>query len=196
MSDTVKNLLSSAPPARQPAPAPEVPPGMDAIDLGAGCFWCTEGVFQRIPGVAKVVSGYMGGHVENPTYEQICGARTGHAEITRVVFDPAQVTLDRILDVFFTMHDPTTKDRQGNDVGPQYRSAVFTHGEAQHAAAEAAKTRAAAHWPAHIVTEIAPAEKFYPAENYHQDYYNLNKNRNPYCTYVITPKLRKLGLPE
>lgn len=196
MSDTVKNLLSSPNHARQSAPMPEVPPGMAAIDLGAGCFWCTEGVFQRIPGVAKVVSGYMGGHVENPTYEQICGAKTGHVEITRVVFDPAQVPLNRILDVFFAMHDPTTRDRQGNDAGPQYRSAVFYGSEEQRAAAEAAKARNAASWPAPIVTEIRTAERFYPAENYHQDYYNLNKDRNPYCAYVITPKLRKLGLPE
>lgn len=196
MSDTAKNLLSSPNTARQSAPVPEVPPGMEAIDLGAGCFWCTEGVFQRIPGVHQVVSGYMGGHVENPTYEQVCGAKTGHVEITRVVFDPAQIGLDRLLDVFFTMHDPTTKDRQGNDAGPQYRSAVFYSTEAQRAAAEAAKERAAARWPAPIVTEIVPEAKFYPAENYHQDYYNLNKNRNPYCSYVITPKLRKLGLPE
>ena len=196
MSDTVKNLLSAATPARQPAPMPDVPPGMEAIDLGAGCFWCTEGVFQRLPGVSKVVSGYMGGHVDNPTYEQVCGADTGHVEITRVVFDPAQVSRDQILDVFFTMHDPTTRDRQGNDVGPQYRSAVFYATAEQRAAAEAAKARAAARWPAPIVTEILPVAEFYPAENYHQDYYNLNKNRNPYCAYVITPKLRKLGLPD
>ncbi len=162
------------------------------IVVGGGCFWCVEAILQRLPGVTKVVSGYSGGHVANPTYEQVCEKNTGHAEVVQVEFDPAKAPLATVLDVFFAAHDPTTLNRQGADAGPQYRSCIFYADDAQKAAAEAAKKRAQADWRAPIVTEIAPLKSFYAAEDYHQDYYNLNKNRNPYCSFVISPKLEKL----
>lgn len=166
----------------------------DTIVLGAGCFWCTESVFQQIPGVSSVVSGYTGGQVANPTYEQVCGGKTGHNEVARLTFDPAAVSLEKILEIFWKMHDPTTLNRQGNDIGTQYRSGIYYANEAQKATAEASRDAAAAKFPTPIVTEIAPLGEFYPAEDYHQNYYRLNKDRNPYCQYVITPKLDKLGL--
>lgn len=166
----------------------------DSIVLGAGCFWCTESVFQQIPGVSSVVSGYTGGHVANPSYEQVCGGKTGHNEVARLTFDPAAVSLEKILETFWKMHDPTTLNRQGNDIGTQYRSGIYYANDAQKAAAEASRDAAAAKFSAPIVTEIAPLGEFYPAEDYHQNYYRLNKDRNPYCQHVITPKLDKLGL--
>jgi peptide-methionine (S)-S-oxide reductase len=162
------------------------------IVVGGGCFWCVEAVFQRLPGVTKIVSGYSGGHVKNPTYEQICTKTTGHAEVVEVEFDPAKVSLDTVLNVFFVSHDPTTLNRQGADEGPQYRSVVFYADEAQKQAAEAAKDRAKSEWKNPIVTEISALKEFYKAEDYHQNYYNLNKDRNPYCSVVIAPKLKKL----
>jgi peptide-methionine (S)-S-oxide reductase len=162
------------------------------IVVGGGCFWCVEAVLQRLPGVKKLVSGYSGGHVKNPTYEQICTKTTGHAEVVEVEWDPAATKLDTVLDVFFASHDPTTPNRQGNDVGPQYRSVIYYASEEQKAAAEAAKVRAAKEWSDPIVTEIAPLKEFYAAEDYHQNYYNLNKDKNPYCSFVIAPKLKKL----
>lgn len=162
------------------------------IVVGGGCFWCVEAVLQRLPGVTKVVSGYSGGHVPNPTYEQISEKNTGHAEVVQVEFDPAVVPLGTVLDVFFLSHDPTTLNRQGADSGPQYRSCIFYADDAQKAAAEAATKRAQPDWRVPIVTEIAPLKNFYVAEGYHQNYYNLNKNRNSYCAVVITPKLNKL----
>ena len=177
-----------------PAPVPAAPAGSEIIDLAAGCFWCTEAVYQQIPCVLSVTSGYMGGQTVDPTYEQICEGDTGHAEITRVVFDPQKVTLEHILDVFWKMHDPTTLNRQGNDAGTQYRSAIFYADDRQRTVAELSKQSAAAKFRNPIVTEITPAVTFYPAENYHQDYYNSNKTRNSYCAYVITPKLDKLGM--
>ena len=162
------------------------------IVVGGGCFWCVEAVLQRLPGVKKIVSGYSGGHVKNPTYEQICTKTTGHAEVVEVEFDPATVKLDTVLDVFFVSHDPTTLNRQGADVGPQYRSVVYYSGEEQKKAVEAAKERAKKEWSDPIVTEVAPLKEFYAAEDYHQNYYNLNKDRNPYCSIVIGPKLHKL----
>jgi peptide-methionine (S)-S-oxide reductase len=162
------------------------------IVVGGGCFWCVEAVLQRLPGVKKLVSGYSGGHVKNPTYEQICTKTTGHAEVVQVEFDPSQVKLDTVLDVFFVSHDPTTLNRQGGDEGPQYRSVVYYANEEQKKAAEAAKERAKKEWTDPIVTEVSPLKEFYAAEDYHQNYYNLNKDRNPYCSYVIAPKLRKL----
>ena len=162
------------------------------VIVGAGCFWCVEAVLQRLPGVTKVVSGYSGGHVVNPTYEQICEKNTGHAEVVQVEFDPTVVKLDTLLDVFFLSHDPTTLNRQGADSGPQYRSCIFFADDAQKAAAEAAKKRAQPDHRVPIVTEIAALKNFYVAEGYHQNYYNLNKNRNPYCAVIITPKLNKL----
>jgi peptide-methionine (S)-S-oxide reductase len=173
-----------------------VPDGAEVIVLGAGCFWCTEAVFRQIPGVISVMSGYMGGHVKNPTYEMVCDGDTGHAEVERIVYDPKQASLEKILDVFWEIHDPTTLNRQGNDVGTQYRSAIFYYTDAQKAVAEKSKAEAAKEFTKPIVTEITKAGEFYPAEDYHQDYYRLNKNRNPYCRIVIAPKLRKLHLKE
>jgi len=164
----------------------------ETATLGGGCFWCTEAVFLQVRGVLRVVSGYAGGHVENPTYRQICTGRTGHAEVVQVTFDPAQVGYEDILRMFFVSHDPTTRDRQGNDSGPQYRSIILTGSEAQRAAAERvrAEIAEAAIWPAPIVTEIVPLDRFYPAEAEHQDYFA----RNPwsgYCQAIIAPKVQK-----
>ncbi len=163
-----------------------------SIVVGGGCFWCVEAVFQRLPGVTKVVSGYSGGHVVNPTYEQICTKTTGHAEVAKVDFDPEKVKLDTVLDVFFAAHDPTTLNKQGADEGPQYRSCIFYTNDEQKKAAEEAKKRNQTEWKNPIVTEIGPLKNWYPAEDYHQNYFNLNANKNPYCSYVIVPKLRKL----
>ena len=179
---------------RKPAAVPEAAAGTEVITLGAGCFWCTEAVFQQIPGVRAVTSGYMGGHIAKPTYEQICDGDTGHAEVTRIVFDPAKAPLEKLLDTFWKAHDPTTLNRQGADVGTQYRSAIFYETEAQREIAEKSKAAAQAKFSEPIVTEITKAADFYPAENYHQDYYRLNKGRNPYCQVVIAPKLNKLGM--
>jgi peptide-methionine (S)-S-oxide reductase len=161
-------------------------------DLGGGCFWCLEAVYDELEGVHKVVSGYEGGHVDDPTYKQVCGGNTGHAEVVRVTFDPAVVSYDDILRVFFTIHDPTTLNRQGADVGTQYRSAIFYHDEAQRETAEQiiSELDEAGVWPNPIVTEITPASTFYPAEDYHQDYY-ANNSYQPYCQVVINPKLAK-----
>lgn len=166
----------------------------ESIVLGAGCFWCTESVFQQIPGVSSVVSGYTGGKLPHPTYEQICGGATGHAEVARLTFDPRVVPLEKILETFWKMHDPTTLNRQGNDIGTQYRSVIYHADERQKTVAEASRDAAAGNFPGPIVTEISPLGEFFAAEDYHQNYYRLNKDRNPYCQYVITPKLDKLGL--
>ncbi len=182
--------------AKKPAAMPTIPEGAEVITLGAGCFWCTEAVFQQIPGVLFVTSGYMGGTVKNPTYEQVCTGETGHAEVTRVVYDPKKTDLDKILHSFWKAHDPTSLNRQGNDHGNQYRSAIFFQTDAQRVIAEKSKADAGKEFSKPIVTEITKAGEFYAAENYHQDYYRLNKNRNPYCQIVIAPKLKKLGLKE
>ena len=179
---------------RRASPVPEPPPGTEVITFGAGCFWCTEAVYQQVPGVLAVTSGYMGGHLAKPTYEQVCDGVTGHAEVTRIVFDPAKVPLAKLLDVFWESHDPTTLNRQGADVGTQYRSAIFYENEAQREAGEKSKAAAQQKLSSPIVTEITKAGTFYPAEQYHQDYYRLNKNRNYYCQIVIAPKLNKLGM--
>jgi peptide-methionine (S)-S-oxide reductase len=173
-----------------------IPDNAESITLGAGCFWCVEAVYQQIPGVLSVTSGYMGGKTKNPTYDDICTGETGHAEVARVVFDPAQTSLEKILEVFWHAHDPTTLNRQGGDTGTQYRSAIFYGNEAQRSVAEKSKAEAAKEFSRPIVTEITKATEFHAAENYHQDYYRLNKNRNPYCQVVIAPKLKKLGLKE
>ncbi len=175
---------------------PNLPAGAEYITLGAGCFWCTEAVFQQIPGVLSVTSGYMGGRTKNPTYEQICNGDTGHAEVARIAFDPQKASLAKILEVFWKAHDPTTPNRQGADEGTQYRSAIFYNNDGQRQIAEQSRAEATKDFPRSIVTEITAAGEFYPAENYHQDYYRLNKNANPYCRVVITPKLNKLGLPS
>ena len=158
--------------------------------LAGGCFWCTEAVFKDLVGVSAVESGYIGGHVDSPTYRQVCGGDTGHAEAIRVTYDPEQISYDDLLDIFFTIHDPTTKDRQGNDVGPQYRSAIFTHSDAQRTAAYARLKAAQSHLDATIVTEISPLEKFWPAEAYHDNYFARNPG-NPYCAVVVAPKVAK-----
>lgn len=165
---------------------------MDTITLGAGCFWCVEAVFQELNGVVSVTSGYMGGHVKNPSYKEVCAGTTGHAEVAQVVFDPAVVSVDEILEVFWQTHDPTTLNRQGADVGTQYRSAVFYHNELQRQRAEHYKAeldRSGA-FRAPIVTEITPASTFYAAEDYHQNYYAENGEQG-YCQMVIRPKLEK-----
>ncbi len=161
--------------------------------LGAGCFWCIEAVFQNLKGVESVVSGYTGGRVESPTYEQICTGTTGHAEVAQIIFDSAVISFEDLLYVFWRTHDPTTLNRQGADVGTQYRSAIFYDSEEQKAIAEKskAKTDASDLWPEPIVTEISQLDKFYKAEEYHQDYYRLNSNQ-PYCRLIIDPKIRKL----
>jgi len=160
--------------------------------LAGGCFWCTEAVFQDVIGVSAVESGYIGGSVPGPTYKQVCSGTTGHAEAIRVTFDPAVIDLATLLDIFFAIHDPTQLNRQGNDVGTQYRSALFPLDDTQRAEAEAAITRASAHWPAPIVTTIEGPATWYPAEDYHQEYWDGEGQRNPYCLAVIPPKLAKL----
>jgi len=183
-------------PANEKAPAemPKVPEGAEVATLGAGCFWCTEAVYRRLDGVISVTSGYTGGKVKNPTYQQICEGDTGHAEVVVVVFDPKKIAYERILAWFWDLHDPTTLNRQGADQGTQYRSAIFYHSEEQKKVAEASKKAAQANFKDPIVTEITKAPEFYPAENYHQDYYSENKSKNPYCRMVIEPKLKKLKL--
>ncbi|MGB9196613.1 MAG: peptide-methionine (S)-S-oxide reductase MsrA [Terriglobales bacterium] len=161
--------------------------------FGGGCFWCIEAVFQRLTGVSHVESGYMGGHVDNPTYRQVCEGDTGHVEVVRVHFDPDQISYRELIDVFFTVHDPTTLNRQGNDAGEQYRSVIFSEDEEQQRIAEdvIAEMSAAKVYSDPIVTTVEPASKFYKAEGYHQNYYNEN-SRQPYCMFVISPKLAKL----
>ena len=162
------------------------------IVVGGGCYWCVEAVFQRLEGVKAVKSGFSGGHVKNPTYEQVCKENTGHAEVVQIEFDPAVLTLDKLLDVFFVAHDPTTLNRQGRDVGESYRSVIYYANDDQKKAADAAKVRAKKEWKDPIVTEISPFKEFYAAEDSHQNYFNLNKDKNPYCSVVIAPKLNKL----
>lgn len=163
--------------------------------LGAGCFWCVEAVLEQVAGVQSVRSGYMGGPGRNPTYKDVCTGRTGHAEVVQVTFDPDVLSYANLLEWFWKLHDPTTKDRQGNDVGTQYRSAIFHHSEEQRAAAEASKKAAGASgaFVRPIVTEIVPAGDFWPAEDYHQEYYRGHRGEG-YCRMVIAPKLSKLGL--
>lgn len=164
----------------------------DTATFGTGCFWCTEAVFQELEGVLKVTSGYSGGHVANPTYEQVCEKNTGHAEVVQVVYDPAKISFDELLEVFWQTHDPTTLNRQGNDVGPQYRSVIFYHSPEQKQKAEKYKVELdkSGAFANPIVTAVEPFKNFYPAENYHQNYYN-NNGSAPYCYYVIRPKLEK-----
>jgi peptide-methionine (S)-S-oxide reductase len=175
---------------------PKVPDGAEVITLAAGCFWCTEAIFQQVPGVLSVTSGYSGGTTKNPTYSQVCTGATGHAESSRIVFDPRKTSLEKILAVFWEAHDPTSLNHQGNDYGTQYRSAIFYYTDEQRQIAEKSKAEAAKEFSKPIVTEIVKAGEFYPAEDYHQNYYQLNKNINPYCSIVISPKLKKLGLKE
>jgi len=160
--------------------------------LGGGCFWCLEAVFDRLRGVKSVDSGYTGGQVDNPTYRQVCDGDTGHVEVVRVTFDPSEITFKDLLEVFFEIHDPTTLNRQGNDVGEQYRSVIFYTSEEQKAQAEEVirELNAARKYPEPIVTAVEPAEKFYMAEAYHQEYYQNNRTQ-PYCMFVVSPKVKK-----
>jgi peptide-methionine (S)-S-oxide reductase len=160
--------------------------------FGAGCFWCVEAVFQRLDGVVSVESGYSGGDVDNPTYKQVCSGTTGHAEVCQIKYDPSKISFEELLKVFFQTHDPTTLNRQGNDYGTQYRSAIFYHDDEQKRAAEAAKKALdeAGVWSDPIVTEITRFERFYKAEDYHQNYFNSNPNQ-PYCSVIIRPKVKK-----
>ena len=166
--------------------------GSQTVILAGGCFWCTEAVFLQLAGVSAVESGYIGGSTDNPTYREVCSGTTGHAEAIRVTFDPEVISLDDLLDVFFATHDPTQLNRQGNDVGTQYRSAIFPADEAQEAAARAAIERADSEHGGRVVTTIEKPTTWWPAEDYHQDYWEGEGQRNPYCLAVIPPKLRKL----
>jgi peptide-methionine (S)-S-oxide reductase len=167
------------------------PAKTEAATLGGGCFWCVEAVFEHVDGVASVVSGYAGGHTTNPTYEQICTGKTGHAEVVQIEFNPEKVSFEKLLEVFWKTHDPTTLNRQGADVGTQYRSVIFYHDDTQKEIAERSRQKALALFQKPIVTEIAALPKFYRAEEYHQDYFKKNPSA-PYCQVVIRPKLDKL----
>jgi peptide-methionine (S)-S-oxide reductase len=158
--------------------------------LGGGCFWCTEAVYLEVKGVTAVVSGYTGGHTENPTYEQVCAGDTGHAEVVKLEFDPAVISYRDLLEIFFTIHDPTTLNRQGNDVGTQYRSVIYPQSPQQEAMARQVIAEMAHVWDAPIVTELAPAQVFYPAEDYHQDYFRQHPLQG-YCAFVVAPKVDK-----
>lgn len=166
---------------------------MQKATLGGGCFWCLEAAFLELEGVESVVSGYAGGHVPDPTYEQVCSGGTGHAEVVQVTFDPDKLTYEDLLTIFFTIHDPTTVDRQGNDVGPQYRSIILAHDGAQERAARAtiAELEAQKIWDDPIVTQVEALSDFYRAEEYHRNYYERNMNQ-PYCTFVVAPKVAKV----
>ncbi|MFL3045193.1 MAG: peptide-methionine (S)-S-oxide reductase MsrA [Candidatus Neomarinimicrobiota bacterium] len=166
---------------------------LEKATFGAGCFWCVEAVFQRLEGVKDVLPGYCGGDKDNPTYKEVCTGMTGHAEVAQITFDPATISFDELLNMFWKSHDPTTRNRQGNDVGTQYRSAIFYHNEEQRSAAERSKENLdnSKIFSNQIVTEIITLDKFWPAEDYHNDYYNNNPNQ-PYCRIVIKPKLDKL----
>ncbi len=180
--------------ASEPSPSPSAKTATAVF--GGGCFWCMDAVFQYVPGVIKITSGFAGGTEVNPSYEEVCTGRSGHAEVIQITYDPTKVTYDQLLDLFWKAHDPTTLNRQGADHGTQYRSIILTESPEQAAEAVASKKKAQSQFPDPIVTEIKPLTDFYPAEKYHQDYYQNNKDVNPYCQVVITPKLKKLGLPQ
>lgn len=165
---------------------------LQSATFGSGCFWCSEAIFERVKGVTSVMSGYAGGKVENPTYEAVCSGTTGHAEVVQINFDPNIVSYDELLEIFWKTHDPTTLNRQGADVGTQYRSVIFYNDDNQKQKAESYKSELseAGIWKDPIVTEISPLNNFYPAEKYHQDYYDQNPNKG-YCSFVITPKIEK-----
>lgn len=167
------------------------PQKLETATIGGGCFWCAEAVFQRIPGVKSVVSGFAGGTTPNPTYEQVCTGETGHAEVVQITFDPAVISYGKLLEIFWEAHDPTTLNRQGNDAGTQYRSIILYSNEAQKNAAEKSKAEAQKQFTSPITTQIVPLTHFYSAEQYHQNYYNLHKTQG-YCQFIIGPKLRHL----
>ncbi len=196
---TVLPMLASCEPEKKsmshPAtPASEIPADAETATLAGGCYWCLEAAYRQLDGVYSVTSGFMGGHVKNPDYAQVCDGTTGHAEVVHITFDPKTVSCEKLLAWFWDLHDPTTLNRQGNDVGTQYRSAIFYHSDAQKQTAAASKAAAAKNFKDPIVTEITKASTFYPAPEDHQDYYFQNKTKNPYCRYVIEPKLKKLKL--
>ena len=168
--------------------------GLETATLGAGCYWCVEAVLQQVDGVIACQSGFMGGQVDNPSYEAVCSGSTGHAEVVQVTFDPKKISYDGILSWFWKLHDPTTLNRQGGDSGTQYRSAIYFHSDRQRETAEKSKAAAAKDFSDPIVTEVTKASIFYKAKESHQDYYRQNKKSNSYCPYVIKPKLKKLGL--
>ena len=170
----------------------ERPSNLEIATFGGGCFWCIEAIFQQLEGVTKVESGYSGGNTENPTYKEVCSGNTGHAEVCQITFNPKIISFDELLEVFWEIHDPTTLNRQGNDIGTQYRSIILYHSEEQKQKADDYKNYIdkSGIWENPIVTEIVPFEKFYKAENYHQNYYYQNSDQ-PYCSYVITPKIEK-----
>ncbi|HAH46852.1 peptide-methionine (S)-S-oxide reductase MsrA [Gimesia sp.] len=184
--------MASEQPQSQASPAAQEEEGLEVVTLGSGCFWCTEAVFRELKGVKSAVSGYSGGKIDNPTYKAVCSGTTGHAEVIQVTFDPQQISFTDLLKAFWETHDPTTLNRQGADVGTQYRSAIFYHNEQQKEAAIAYKKQLddSGQFKSPIVTEITEFDKFYPAEDYHQDYFKLNPE-NQYCQYVIRPKLEK-----
>ena len=165
-------------------------PGNEFATLGGGCFWCTEAVYMEVEGVLDVESGYTAGHMKNPDYRTVCEGTTGHAEVVRLEFNPAITAYREILEIFFGIHDPTTKDRQGNDVGTQYRSGIYTHSDAQTATAKEVIAEAQSHWPAKIVTEVLPAPDYYRAEDYHQEYFKNNPHQG-YCAVIVGPKVAK-----
>ncbi|MBS2035568.1 peptide-methionine (S)-S-oxide reductase MsrA [bacterium] len=168
------------------------PASAERCTFGGGCFWCLEAVFEDLKGVSSVTSGYAGGHVENPTYEQVCGGQTGHAEVVQIEFDPKVISYATLMKIFYTIHDPTTPNQQGADRGPQYRSIVLYDNNEQKKAAEEAKHTYQKDYKNPIVTEIVPLRKFYAAETYHQGYYKANGSKNPYCSMVISPKVQKM----
>lgn len=188
-------LLASCEPDKKPmndhpAALPQVPENAEIATLGAGCYWCIEAVVRQLNGVYSVTSGFMGGHVPNPTYDDVCTGESGHAEVVRVVFDPKKISYPALLDWFWKLHDPTTLNRQGNDVGTQYRSVIFFHNEAQKAAAEKSQAVAQKELRQPIVTQLVALPKFYPAEAYHQGYFRNNPTQ-AYCQAVVRPKVEK-----
>jgi peptide-methionine (S)-S-oxide reductase len=176
---SIKHPLATAPRA-----------GAEFATLGGGCFWCLEAVYEEVQGVIDVESGYAGGHVEQPTYRAVCDGTTGHAEVVRVEFDPSRISYREILEIFFTIHDPTTLNRQGNDVGTQYRSAIFTHSDAQKRIAQQTIAEIQPHYDGEVVTQVAPVSRYFRAEEYHQEYFRHNPAQG-YCMFVVAPKVEK-----
>jgi peptide-methionine (S)-S-oxide reductase len=189
LSCSMESSMNTSQPKNEPA---AIPPGQEVVTLGGGCFWCIEAVFDELKGVNRVESGYSGGSVVNPTYRQVCTGTTGHAEVVQISFDPKVIALKELLEVFFTVHDPTTLNRQGPDVGTQYRSVIFYRGAEQKAVAEQMikQIETAKLWNGPIVTEVVPFSAFYKAEDYHQEYFKLNGSA-PYCRFLIAPKVAK-----
>ncbi|MEZ6013548.1 MAG: peptide-methionine (S)-S-oxide reductase MsrA [Planctomycetota bacterium] len=200
MSEPMEESAPTSPSEGSPTPTPHTvaaatSPATEVVTLGAGCFWCVEAVYEQLDGVKSAVSGYMGGTVERPTYEQVCGKKTGHVEVVQVEFDPQVIAFADVLSWFWRLHDPTSWDRQGADAGPQYRSVIFFHTPEQERVARESMAAAQASFAKPIVTEVRAASAFWPAEGYHQGYYFENQ-RNGYCRQVIAPKLEKLGLEK